>query len=682
MKKHFLKKHEENWLRIPYEENADPCIITISDSTGKKETIQMKVSKTRVDYWMAYPLKDFFGDDIQAEGPASRWINAIELSDDPEKQRRRELSKSVIHYMPPTGCIRELNSVKKAGEQWVLDCVTDPCSLTGNEENQTAMRLVSKDLLHWKSEENELEEIEINCRKSDKWIGDVEKQIEFEEDGKIWILGQTAKKTCEGVASSNAISIPSVFSGEQIKPAAQMDNLRVWVRQWHNEHIDKKFEFLMRFRQGPDVWPEVRLLAPENILSDIQTKACEVELEMFVGQEPEIEFELCGVKWVWKALDQTLNCQGYKMKIPTEKGRLYLHFYRDMAIQELYADRKNAMLIVQDNGPKKEDYKIRSEQVENINNPSFYLQYNADPYFEIHTNGKTASVICLNIWGLRSTRYEEENRRLIEQEEKGQPLFKSESYTIYEKCVEDRIYGEPAAWALRGGKIVLSPVRAVEEFCWRDTPWGDMTRIQNRTERWDAPEDSAYPKLHTEHNVINAAFSLATDIMCQNRNKKYALPGQEGLMNAAVFQREGEGFGSWVRDTCHAAFRCQNLLAPDEARESLSYISEHGFNNGVDCAAMPAIAAWDHYITTGDIQLLYEMLPGIIKYAEEADARYDEEMQLVHATMCLAQDAFEEPENGGYCLGTEIAFALMYQDVAIRRELSSGKVVRRKCLHP
>ena len=664
MKKHFLKKHEENWLRIPYEENADPCIITISDSTGKKETIQMKVSKTRVDYWMAYPLKDFFGDDIQAEGPASRWINAIELSDDPEKQRRRELSKSVIHYMPPTGCIRELNSVKKAGEQWVLDCVTDPCSLTGNEENQTAMRLVSKDLLHWKSEENELEEIEINCRKSDKWIGDVEKQIEFEEDGKIWILGQTAKKTCEGVASSNAISIPSVFSGEQIKPAAQMDNLRVWVRQWHNEHIDKKFEFLMRFRQGPDVWPEVRLLAPENILSDIQTKACEVELEMFVGQEPEIEFELCGVKWVWKALDQTLNCQGYKMKIPTEKGRLYLHFYRDMAIQELYADRKNAMLIVQDNGPKKEDYKIRSEQVENINNPSFYLQYNADPYFEIHTNGKTASVICLNIWGLRSTRYEEENRRLIEQEEKGQPLFKSESYTIYEKCVEDRIYGEPAAWALRGGKIVLSPVRAVEEFCWRDTPWGDMTRIQNRTERWDAPEDSAYPKLHTEHNVINAAFSLATDIMCQNRNKKYALPGQEGLMNAAVFQREGEGFGSWVRDTCHAAFRCQNLLAPDEARESLSYISEHGFNNGVDCAAMPAIAAWDHYITTGDIQLLYEMLPGIIKYAEEADARYDEEMQLVHATMCLAQDAFEEPENGGYCLGTEIAFALMYQDVA------------------
>ena len=103
MKKLFMKRHEENWLRIPYEENADPCIITISDSTGKKEIVRMKVSETRVDYWMAYPVIEFSGDDIQAEGPANRWIKAIELSDNPEKQRRRELSKSVIQYMPPTG---------------------------------------------------------------------------------------------------------------------------------------------------------------------------------------------------------------------------------------------------------------------------------------------------------------------------------------------------------------------------------------------------------------------------------------------------------------------------------------------------------------------------------------------------------------------------------------------------
>ena len=50
----------------------------------------------------------------------------------------------------------------------------------------------------------------------------------------------------------------------------------------------------------------------------------------------------------------------------------------------------------------------------------------------------------------------------------------------------------------RGGRILLERYSV-----------GRHDKIQNRTERWDAPEDSAYPKLHTEHNVINAAFSLS-----------------------------------------------------------------------------------------------------------------------------------------------------------------------------
>ena len=91
MKKLFMKRHEENWLRIPYEENADPCIITISDSTGKKEIVRMKVSETRVDYWMAYPLKEFSGDDIQARRPGEQMDQCNRTSDNPEKQRRREL---------------------------------------------------------------------------------------------------------------------------------------------------------------------------------------------------------------------------------------------------------------------------------------------------------------------------------------------------------------------------------------------------------------------------------------------------------------------------------------------------------------------------------------------------------------------------------------------------------------
>ena len=59
---------------------------------------------------------------------------------------------------------------KKAGEKWILDCVIDPCSMTGIEENQTAMCLVSKDLLHWKREEVRLPGIESDhVGKRNKW---------------------------------------------------------------------------------------------------------------------------------------------------------------------------------------------------------------------------------------------------------------------------------------------------------------------------------------------------------------------------------------------------------------------------------------------------------------------------------------------------------------------------------
>ena len=54
----------------------------------------------------------------------------------------------------------------------------------------------------------------------------------------------------------------------------------------------------------------------------------------------------------------------------------------------------------------------------------------------------------------------------------------------------------------------------------------------------------------------------------------------------------------------------------------------------------------------------------ILRYAEEADSRYYERLDLVHADMCIAQDAFPETENGGYCLRTEIAFYLMYKAIS------------------
>lgn len=650
------------WLRFPYEYDAPECPVVISDKDGNKISVDIKVSLHRIDLWMSYPLQEFDEGDILVECEDERWIGAAYISDEPETQKRREMSRPLIHFMPPTGGISDISGIQKIGQEWLLEYDASPCVLS-NKGRNVKQAIRSSDLLHWNITDKRISG-DTKLNHVSYWLGDVEEQYSVEGDGSQYSLAKSFGQKIENLAGASIISVPAKIENGKIIPAESLSNLRVWERLWHNEIIEAEFDFLMRFKLGPDVWPEIKILDADNTVNDIQTRACEVELELFAGQETEIIFDVCGVVWKWDALDQTLYCGKYKMKVPLSDGRIYLHFFSDMVVQELFANTENAMLVLQTEGPQKNDYKIKSDLVENINNSSFYLQYNADPYIKIRTAGKTASIISMKVWGIRPTRYSLENRLKLKNIEKGEKLFSCEHYRIYENCVEDNIYGDPAAWALNDGETVLSPVRAVEEFRWRDTPWGDMTRIANRTEKWEAPRDSAYPKVHTKYAVLNAAFALATDIMELNRSKKYALPGQEGLMNAALFQDQGEGFGSWVRDTCHAAFRCQNLLAPEEARESLIYISEHGFNNGVDCAAMPAIAAWDYYIATGDVQILYEMLPGIIEYATEADERYDEDMDLVHATMCLAQDAFEEPENSGYCLGTEIAFSLMYQAAA------------------
>lgn len=84
------------------------------------------------------------------------------------------------------------------------------------------------------------------------------------------------------------------------------------------------------------------------------------------------------------------------------------------------------------------------------------------------------------------------------------------------------------------------------------------------------------------------------------------MPGNEGLLNAGLLQGKGEGFGVWVRDTCHNAFRIANFLIPDRIRKSLIFVTRRGFDNGSDSVAMPPIAIWDYYLATADKSHLFE----------------------------------------------------------------------------
>lgn len=650
------------WLCLPYEYGADAVEVKIRDEKGEERQVLIRLAAKRIDLWMSYPLQGLSEGMlvIETETEKENWLRAAYVSREPAKQKRREMSRPQIHYMPSSGGISSVDGIGIEQGMWRLSYTGTPCSLDNSTSGGVSVSLVSRALLHWE----EVYEDQVCLPEPGRmnwWMGDVEEEVESGDGKKIYSIAKSTGRRLDSCAGACVFSVPAEIVDGNIQPAFALENLRVWERIWNSEKLEHDFYFPMRFRISPGIWPEIRILEGENNAEDIHTKACEAELEIFVGQEPEIEIDLSGLKWRWDALEQYITCGSYRIKAPVDNGRLYLHFFSDVTVQEFFNRTEHAMLITLPDGPEKAQYRIGSELVENINNDSFCFTYNADPYIKISAPGKSASIIRLGVWGLRSVRYSEKNMAMLRGVERGRKLYECSHYKVYSNCVEDKIYGDPCAWALNGGRTVLSPVRVKEEFAWRATPWGDMTRVVDRSERWDAPADQVYPRLKTGYPVLDAAFGMASDVMLKNRDETYSLPGQEGLMNAALFQGKGEGFGSWVRDTCHSAFRCQNMLAPEEIRESLVYISEHGFNNGVDCAAMPAIAAWDHYIATGDLQILFEMLPGMIRYAEEADARYDEQMDLVHADMCIAQDAFPEKENGGYCLSTEIVFYLMYK---------------------
>lgn len=661
MVKATVRVQREACLRIPYEIGAPLQEVTLTGAGDACRRFKTKLATSRVDLWMEYPAQDFWGSEVTITAEDG-WAAAIRPADAAGGQKRREALRPDIHYAPVTGSFTALQGFAPTGEgDWTCHLAADAATPLGLNEGGTHFA-VSSDLLHWHAGGPTAPQGA--AHPSGHWLGDVLAEQSCPGTGGAHVLALSHCAEHPDCAAGNVLSLPAVFSGGTLEPLPKLTNLRVWERAWHCQPLQQAFFFDMRFRLAPSNWPNIQILEKTNTDDDIRTRACEVVLELLPGQEREINIDLCGQTWRWDALTQTLACKGYSMPVLLKDGRIRLHFYSDMVVQELFAGTGQGMLITLPNGPTQALYRIQSEQVENINNESFAFPYYIDPYLEISAPGTTASIVEAKVYGLRSTYFSGESQKMVEAAQPGAPLFKGQNYTVYENCVADKIYGEPPAWALDGGDTVLSPVRNVEEFAWRGTPWGDMTRIINRSEKWAAPRCSSYPTLHTRTPVLKAAYGLAADIMEQNLNERYALPGLQGLMNAALFQGPGEGFGIWVRDACHAAFRLQNIAAPQAARESLAYVAEHGFNNGADSAAMPALAIWDYHVATGDTAILYETLPGVLRYAAEADDRFVPQKGLVAASMCVAQDAFEEPENGGYCLGAEIMFAHMYLSVA------------------
>ena len=220
----------------------------------------------------------------------------------------------------------------------------------------------------------------------------------------------------------------------------------------------------------------------------------------------------------------------------------------------------------------------------------------------------------------------------------------------------------------------MSADRILEEFQWRKTKWGDMTRKSWRTDKWTADRNlKKYPILKSSSDILSATWNLAMTVFDRCTDGGYALPGQEHMWQAGLFQCKGEGFGVWLRDSVHIAMRGGSLIDPETAGRSLLYAIKKGFDNGSDGPAMGAVGLWDYYLATGDRSLLEDGYDVLRETMTEIENRYNEEKGLVRAEQSTSNDAFPEPENAGYSLGSECYYMKAYDSMAKIEKLLHGE---------
>lgn len=643
------------YIYIPYEMDAPERRITVH--MGKASVfINTKLAVQTVDAFMCFPIFDDFSE-VTFEADNDTLIRAAYISRVCRENDRVKL-RPIIHLTPDTGTFLAVKSVEKADGIWRLSALCDTVSQSGS--NAVAINEYEcSDLLHW-TFVRAGSATAFNCDTLFCWKGDVISEKKFvDNEGRTIVFGIAKPNTDIPAPLSNFISIPAVWQNGRMQPARELENLRVWKRYWQCEPIEKTFEFEARFQvvpyPGNSKWPRMSIRESTCTPMDIQAQSAEAQITLFVGQEPYIDIDFCGLTWHWDAHNATIEREdGYKLSLKPDRGKISLHMFSDSIAHETFTHAGDAIISSLSNGRGIVKYKNEEESI-------FKFTYQREPYIRISTPGSTAKLIELNFYGLRRAGFSPNSKKKVAQLRRGELLYTAKNYLVYDNCIEDDIYGEPAAWVAEGGRKIYSPLRLLEDFQEPQNKWWrNKTRVTDHSDCFTAPEYTGkYPELKTKLPVLAAAYNVAVDVLLKDVSEDYCLPGEEGLLAASLEQGLGAGGGMWVRDTNQAAFRSMNLLCPEDIRFSLSQIVKKGVANGNDGAAMPAIGIWDYYLATGDKSILFETLAGIIKNAEDTDRIFNEERNLVPAPDVL--DAIPEPElNDGFCFATNVFYAHMY----------------------
>lgn len=424
---------------------------------------------------------------------------------------------------------------------------------------------------------------------------------------------------------------------------------RVWKR--HAVRIsDDVYELPLRFRVVPGVWPEIVLAEADGTRADVRADEHEVRLVCDPGREGTVRIAVRGASVVVRGRTVVTTGRRVPGSGPFE---VVVRVSRDAA-NVAAGGGEPVTLVLDDEAPTV----AATAVTDNVAGFRVASGPAAVGRVELGDGARLLSAVVFGLAEPRSTVH----RRVEPTLDAGREFYRGATFTVSDTRVVDD-GGIPAL--VPDSRTIVSPLRVTEEFAWRDTPYGDMTRVADRTESWHSVvEPGRFPVLATEYRSVDAAFTLALETFQRNSSDEFSLPGQTGIWGAGYFQGTGLGFGSWKRDTAHVALRAGNLLDPEVARASLAWAVNDGFDNGSDGDALPAVAIWDHVLATGDESLAIETWPGLTAAAAALDARYDVDLDLISAPQSTSNDLFDEPEAGGYALSTEIYAMQTYRALA------------------
>lgn len=639
-------KIQKGCLKIPVETGAEEVPVRIYTEQSVLFEGKVPLSRQRVDFWARIPVSVPEKTNLTVEMKEEKdgWRDGIRW----EEEALADFRKPVLHAVPPSGSFHDISRISKRKGIYRAEYVYDPFGR--DRSRRASMQEFSFDA-----------SLKLIKNKEEFFVGDIEEQF-LSEDG-LLCAAKSAGFQWENCAYFNMCT-PFLHISEKngmrsLSCGEEIERLRIWKREWENLSCDTEFSALLRFRIKPGIWPNIELLPPEGKEDDVTAKAFEIHLDLIPRTNEEIIFEICGIQAFYNHIRGSLSVGQYK--IPADKQRLCLTCCVDAGCAEFICGDRALFYLAR---TMKDSYRQVDNSVSG-NLEKCELKERSIPMMRIICKEGTCDIRRLEIYGLQKKENTEIYlKRFGIDRDKDSVFYKCKEFTVYHHRVWDENYGYPEA-VIINDRMVVSPTRIVEEFDWRKTPWGDMNRIVNRDAVWHGnAELDSYPQLTSPVTGLNAAYNLALNVIRQCKSKKYALNGQKGLWSAGLFQGAGESFGVWLRDSVHVLMRCGGLIDPAGAGKTLCFAMKKGFDNGADGPAMGAVGVWEYYLLTGNQELLYEMWPILLSNIREADKRYDEEKKLVFAEQSTSNDAFPEPENGGYSLSTESYFMKAYEATA------------------